>query len=105
MALDIIAKAKAKGVNLVLGCDCVAADKFANDANTQVCPDNDIPEGLMGLDAGPKTQGQLKAAIKGAKTNICGTVLQVYSKWITLLLVQKLSQKLSQKQLKKALSL
>ena len=32
LALDIIAKAKAKGVNLVLGCDCIAADKFANDA-------------------------------------------------------------------------
>ena len=68
LALDIIAKAKAKGVNLVLGCDCVAADKFANDANTQVCPDNDIPEGWMGLDAGPKTQEEFKAAIKGAKT-------------------------------------
>ena len=68
LALDIIAKAKDKGVNLVLGCDCVAADKFANDANTQVCPDNDIPEGWMGLDAGPKTQEEFKAAIKGAKT-------------------------------------
>ena len=68
LALDIIAKAKAKGVNLVLGCDCVAADKFANDANTQVCPDNDIPEGWMGLDAGPETQEEFKAAIKGAKT-------------------------------------
>ena len=68
LALDIIAKAKAKGVNLVLGCDCVAADKFANDANTQVCPDNDIPEGWMGLDTGPKTQEEFKAAIKGAKT-------------------------------------
>ena len=68
LALDIIAKAKAKGVNLVLGCDCVAADKFANDANTQVCPDNDIPEAWMGLDAGPKTQEEFKAAIKGAKT-------------------------------------
>ena len=68
LALDIIAKAKAKGVNLVLGCDCIAADKFANDANTQVCDDKNIPDGWMGLDAGPKTREEFKAAIKGAKT-------------------------------------
>ena len=68
LALDIIAKAKAKGVNLVLGCDCIAADKFANDANTQVCDDKNIPDGWMGLDAGPKTCEEFKAAIKGAKT-------------------------------------
>ena len=67
LALDIIAKAKAKGVNLVLGCDCIAADAFANDANTQVCDDNNIPDGWMGLDAGPKTREEFKAAIKGAK--------------------------------------
>ena len=48
LALDIIAKAKAKGVNLVLGTDCVAADAFSNDANTQICPVNDIPDGWEG---------------------------------------------------------
>ena len=68
LALEIMAKAKAKGVNLVLGCDCIAADKFANDANTQVCDDKNIPDGWMGLDAGPKTREEFKAAIKGAKT-------------------------------------
>ena len=68
LALDIIEKAKAKGVNLVLGCDCIAADAFANDANTQVCDDTNIPDGWMGLDAGPKTREEFKAAIKGAKT-------------------------------------
>jgi phosphoglycerate kinase len=68
LALEIMAKAKAKGVNLVLGCDCVAADKFANDANTQVCDDKNIPDGWMGLNAGPKTREEFKAAIKGAKT-------------------------------------
>ncbi len=68
LALDIIAKAKAKGVNLVLGCDCIAADAFSNDAHTQVCDDNNIPDGWMGLDAGPKTCEQFRAAIKGAKT-------------------------------------
>ena len=61
LALDIIAKAKAKGVNLVLGTDC-------NDAHTQVVPANAIPEGWEGLDAGPETRKAFADAIKGAKT-------------------------------------
>ena len=68
LALDIIAKAKAKGVNLVLGTDCVAADAFSNDANTQVVPANNIPDGWEGLDAGPETQKAFAAAIEDAKT-------------------------------------
>lgn len=68
LALDIIKKAKEKGVNLVLGTDCVAADKFNNDANTQVCPSNDIPEGWEGMDAGPATRELFANAIKDAKT-------------------------------------
>ena len=68
LALDIIKKAKEKGVNLVLGTDCVAADKFSNDANTQVCPSNDIPEGWEGMDAGPETRMLFANAIKDAKT-------------------------------------
>ena len=68
LALDIMAKAKAKGVNLVLGTDCVAADSFSNDANTQVVPVNAIPEGWEGLDAGPETRKLFAAAIEGAKT-------------------------------------
>ena len=67
LALDIIKKAKEKGVNLVLGTDCVAADKFSNDANTQVCPSNDIPEGWEGMDAGPETRELFANAIKDAK--------------------------------------
>ena len=68
LALDIIAKAKAKGVNLVLGTDCVAGDKFANDADTMVCPSNDIPEGWEGMDAGPETRKAFAAAIEPSKT-------------------------------------
>lgn len=68
LALDIIKKAKEKGVNLVLGVDCVAADSFSNDANTQVVPASEIPEGWEGLDAGPKTRELFAAAIEGAKT-------------------------------------
>ena len=68
VALDVIKKAKENGVNLVLGTDCIAADKFANDANTQVCPANAIPEGWEGLDAGPETRKAFASAIESAKT-------------------------------------
>ncbi len=68
LALDIIAKAKAKGVNLVLGTDCVAADDFSNDAKTQIVPANEIPDGWEGLDAGPETRKAFADVIRTAKT-------------------------------------
>ena len=68
VALNVIKKAKENGVNLVLGTDCIAADDFKNDANTQVCPANDIPEGWEGRDAGPETRKAFAAAIENAKT-------------------------------------
>lgn len=68
LALDIIKKAKEKGVNLVLGTDCIAADSYSNDANTKVCPANDIPDGWEGLDAGPETRKAFAAVIEGSKT-------------------------------------
>ncbi len=68
LAISIMEQAKAKGVNLVLAKDCVAADDFSNDANTQVCPAGAIPEGWEGLDAGPQAQKDFAAAIVDAKT-------------------------------------
>ena len=68
LALDIMRQAKEKGVNLVLGTDCLAADAFSNDANTQVVMANNIPDGWEGMDAGPETQKAFAAAIDGAKT-------------------------------------
>ena len=68
LALDIIAQAKAKGVNLVLATDCVVADAFSNDANTQICSTTAIPEGWEGVDAGPESRKAFAAAIEGAKT-------------------------------------
>ena len=68
LALDIMAKAKAKGVNLVLGTDCVAADAFSNDAKTMVCSVKDIPEGWEGLDAGPETRKLFAETIEPSKT-------------------------------------
>lgn len=68
LALDIIDKAKAKGVNLVLAEDCICADSFSNDANTQVCSAKEIPAGWEGLDIGPKSRVKFADAIKNAKT-------------------------------------
>lgn len=68
LALDIIDKAKAKGVNLVLAEDCICADSFSNDANTQVCSAKKIPAGWEGLDIGPKSRVKFADAIKNAKT-------------------------------------
>ena len=68
VALDVIKKAKENNVNLVLGTDCVAADDFSNDANTQVCMSDNIPEGWEGMDAGPETRKAFADAIKDAKT-------------------------------------
>ena len=68
LALDIMKKAKEKGVNLVLGVDSVCGDSYSNEANTRICPANDIPDGWEGLDIGPKTREIFANAIKGAKT-------------------------------------
>ena len=68
LALDILAKAKEKGVNLVLAIDCVVGDKFGNHANTQVVDPMDIPEGWEGMDIGPKTRELFARVIKGSKT-------------------------------------
>ena len=68
LALDILAKAKEKGVNLVLAIDCVVGDKFGNDANTQVVDPMNIPEGWEGMDIGPKTRELFANVIKGSKT-------------------------------------
>jgi len=66
-ANEMIAKAKANGKQFLLPVDNVAADAFSNDANTQVVG-NEIPDGWMALDIGPKTTALYAAAIKGAKT-------------------------------------
>ena len=68
LALDIMKKAQEKGVNLVLGTDCVAGDKFSNDANTQIVSAMDIPEGWEGMDAGPVTRESFANVIRTAKT-------------------------------------
>ncbi len=66
-AKNMLARAKEKGVNLLLPVDNIAADKFAPDANTQICEGN-IPDGWMGLDIGPKSIKLFSEALKDAKT-------------------------------------
>ena len=68
VALGVMKRAKELGVKLVLGTDCIAANKFAADADTQIVPSDNVPEGWMGLDAGPETCKEFAAAIEGAKT-------------------------------------
>lgn len=68
LARDIMQKAKDKGVNLVLGTDCVAGDSFSNDANTQVVSVMEVPEGWEGMDAGPETRKAFANVIRNAKT-------------------------------------
>jgi len=68
LARDIMQKAKDKGVNLVLGTDCVAGDSFSNDANTQVVSVMEVPEGWEGMDAGPETRKAFADVIRNAKT-------------------------------------
>ena len=68
LALDILAKAKEKGVNLMLCSDSVVADKFANDANTAVCASNNIPDNMMGMDIGPESRKRFAEVIEQAKT-------------------------------------
>ncbi len=68
LALDIIKKAKEKGVNLVLATDTKAADAFSNDANTQIVPSKNIPDGWEGLDIGPDSEKAFAKVIEGSKT-------------------------------------
>ena len=67
-ALEMIEKAKKKGVKLLLPEDSVAADAYSNDANIEVVDSYKIPEGYLGLDIGPKAQKAFAEAIRGAKT-------------------------------------
>jgi len=68
LALDLLSKAKEKGVNIILAVDAVVADSFSNDANTQTCSIDSIPDGWSGLDVGPKTNAIYADVIKNSKT-------------------------------------
>jgi phosphoglycerate kinase len=68
LALDLLEKAKSKGVKLLLPMDSTIADKFANDAVTTNCESNGIPAQWMGLDIGKKAMADFAETIKKSKT-------------------------------------
>lgn len=77
-AKEMIEKAKAKGVKLLLPIDNVVADKFAADANPIITEDQNIKEGCMGLDIGPKTATIYAEEVKKAKTVIWNGPMGVF---------------------------
>lgn len=68
LALDILKQAEAKGVQVHLPTDVIAADAFSETANTQVVAVNEIPDGWQGLDAGPNALAAMKQVILASKT-------------------------------------
>ncbi|WP_346317725.1 phosphoglycerate kinase [Chitinophaga sp. YIM B06452] len=68
LALELLAKAKSLGVQLLIPEDSVAADKFAADANTQQVSNDNIPSGWMGLDIGPKSIAKFSEVIAASRT-------------------------------------
>ena len=78
LALEILAKAKANRTRIHLPIDVIAADAFSNDANTMIIESNDIPDGWMGLDSGPKTNVGNAFVIAGSKTILWNGPLGVF---------------------------
>ena len=68
LAREIVAKAKANGVNLVLSTDSKIADAFSNDANTKYASNDNIPAGWIGMDIGPDSIKAYSEVIKSSKT-------------------------------------
>lgn len=68
IAKELLGKAKIKGVNLCIPVDAVIADNFSNDANRKEVQIDQIPDGWMGLDIGPKTIQYFGDLIKQSKT-------------------------------------
>jgi len=78
MALDILEAARQKNVQIHLPVDVVAANAFANDAQTQIVDVKQIPDGWQGLDAGPKSLAMFDQVIKNSKTILWNGPLGVF---------------------------
>ena len=77
-ALEMIEKAKQKGVKLLLPVDTVIADAFAPDANSRVVKSGEIPAGWQGLDIGPETVKLYCDAVADAGTVIWNGPMGVF---------------------------
>ncbi|MGB7563120.1 MAG: phosphoglycerate kinase [Prochlorococcaceae cyanobacterium] len=78
LAKELEAKAKAKGVQLLLPTDVVLADNFSPDANSQIASIEAIPDGWMGLDIGPDSIKAFQAALADCKTVIWNGPMGVF---------------------------
>jgi phosphoglycerate kinase len=78
LAIEILKQAKAKGVQIHIPVDVVAADAFSNNANTQIVDVNQIPDGWQGLDAGPKSLAIFRRIILDSKTILWNGPLGVF---------------------------
>ena len=67
-ALAILAKAKERGVEIVLAPDALVADDFSENAHTRQAPSNDIPDGWEGVDIGDRAKELFREKILSAKT-------------------------------------
>ncbi len=78
LALELLDKAKAKGVKLLLPVDNVCGKEFNNDTEQMICESGKIPEGWEGLDIGPKTVELFSKEIKAAKTVVWNGPMGVF---------------------------
>ncbi|MFY7757764.1 MAG: phosphoglycerate kinase, partial [Flavobacterium stagni] len=78
LALEILHKAKEKNVHVHIPVDVIAADAFANDAQTQIVDVREIPDGWQGLDAGPRSLENFKEVIMNSKTILWNGPLGVF---------------------------
>ncbi|MBQ0016611.1 MAG: phosphoglycerate kinase [Bacteroidales bacterium] len=67
-ALELMRKMDARGVKYYLPTDSVVADAFSNDANTQIVPSDQVPDGWESMDCGPESCKMLKEVIMSSKT-------------------------------------
>ena len=80
LANEMVAKAAAKGVNFMIPVDNVVATEYDENAEHKIVNSDDIPDGWMGLDIGPKTRELFANAIKGAGTVVWNGPMGV-SEW------------------------
>lgn len=78
LARELLAKAEAKGVRVVLPVDVVVADRFAADANRKVVDVDQVEPGWQALDSGPKTSALYTEALQGARTVIWNGPMGVF---------------------------
>jgi phosphoglycerate kinase len=78
LAKELMAKAEAKGVKFLLPVDNMVGDRFDKDCNDKLVDSDDIPDGWMGMDIGPKSVALFEEAVKGAGTVIWNGPMGVF---------------------------